>query len=209
MQRSVWNDIVNWQTRRLSNSTKYLLHASMTTPKLFLSVNVYDIKLAGKKQQLARMWKKWVKNVAWGANIILDHVCLGCTQRECKTKRENHWVVQQNVWVPYFCWSNRKNDQDGESLSQKLQRGATIWKDMPENAWNGIVWIGEQKKAEQLFRVSSPCLDDHQMKKEELENKGELSEVCCRSSLQCFYLARIGRPDILSGSNVLHQDVGI
>ena len=31
MQRSVWNDIVSWQTRRLSNSTKYLLHASMTT----------------------------------------------------------------------------------------------------------------------------------------------------------------------------------
>ena len=31
MQRSVWNDIVSWQTRHLSNSTKYLLHALMTT----------------------------------------------------------------------------------------------------------------------------------------------------------------------------------
>ena len=31
MQRSVWNDIVSWRTRRHSNSTKYLLHASMTT----------------------------------------------------------------------------------------------------------------------------------------------------------------------------------
>ena len=31
MQRSVWNDIVSWRTRRLSNSTKYLLHPSMTT----------------------------------------------------------------------------------------------------------------------------------------------------------------------------------
>ena len=31
MQRSVWNDIVSWQTRRLNNSKKYLLHASMTT----------------------------------------------------------------------------------------------------------------------------------------------------------------------------------
>ena len=30
MQRSVWNDIVSWQTRRLNNSTKYPLHASMT-----------------------------------------------------------------------------------------------------------------------------------------------------------------------------------
>ena len=31
MQRNVWSDIVSWQTRRLNNSTKYLLHASMTT----------------------------------------------------------------------------------------------------------------------------------------------------------------------------------
>ena len=31
MQRSVWNDIASWRTRRLSNSTKYLFHASMTT----------------------------------------------------------------------------------------------------------------------------------------------------------------------------------
>ena len=31
MQRGVWNDIVSWRTRRLSNSTKYLFHASMTT----------------------------------------------------------------------------------------------------------------------------------------------------------------------------------
>ena len=30
MPRNVWNDIVSWQTRRLNNSTKYLLHASLT-----------------------------------------------------------------------------------------------------------------------------------------------------------------------------------
>ena len=34
------------------------------------------------------------------------------------------------------------------------------------------------KKTEQLFKVSHPCLDDHQIRKEELGNKGELSEVC-------------------------------
>ena len=30
MPRNVWNDVVSWQTRRLANSTKYLLHALMT-----------------------------------------------------------------------------------------------------------------------------------------------------------------------------------
>ena len=38
------------------------------------------------------------------------------------------------------------------------------------------------KKVEQLYKVSSPCLDDHQFKQEELESVGELSEVCS----QCF-----------------------
>ena len=30
MQRNVWNDVVSYQTTRLNNSTKYLLHALMT-----------------------------------------------------------------------------------------------------------------------------------------------------------------------------------
>ena len=34
------------------------------------------------------------------------------------------------------------------------------------------------KKVEQLYKVSHPCLDDHQFKQEELESVGESSEVC-------------------------------
>ena len=51
MQRSVWSDIVSWRTRRLSNSTKYLLHASMTTTSkknkwnLLENCHVYALKL--------------------------------------------------------------------------------------------------------------------------------------------------------------------
>ena len=37
------------------------------------------------------------------------------------------------------------------------------------------------KKVEQLYKVSHPCLDDHQFKQEELESVGELSEVCART----------------------------
>ena len=52
------------------------------------------------------------------------------------------------------------------------------------------------KKTEQLYNVSSPCLDDHQIKKKELESVGELSQVCSQIVLKCLYLARIGRPHI-------------
>ena len=53
------------------------------------------------------------------------------------------------------------------------------------------------KKVEQLYKVSSLCLDDHQFKQEELESVGELSQVCSQNVLKCLYLARMGRPDIL------------
>ena len=42
---------------------------------LFLSVYVDDIKMAGKKQNMASMWKKLMKNVDIGEpTTFLDHV---------------------------------------------------------------------------------------------------------------------------------------
>ena len=55
------------------------------------------------------------------------------------------------------------------------------------------------KKVEQLYKVTNPCLNDHQFKQEELESVGELSEVS-QNVLTCLYLARIGRPDMLANS---------
>ena len=67
--------------------------------------------------------------------------------------------------------------------------------------------IGEKKKTEQLYKVSSPGLDDHQIKTEELESVGELSEVYSQIVWKCLYLARIGRPDILWSVNKLARSV--
>ena len=53
------------------------------------------------------------------------------------------------------------------------------------------------RTTQQLHKVSSPCIDDHHFKEEELKSVGELSKVCSQIVLKCLYLARIGRPDIL------------
>ena len=50
------------------------------------------------------------------------------------------------------------------------------------------------KKTDQLYEVSTPCLDDHDFKKEELETVAELSNVCSQNVLKCLYMARIGCP---------------
>ena len=49
------------------------------------------------------------------------------------------------------------------------------------------------KKVEQLYKVSSLCLDDHELKQEELESVGELSKVCSQVVFKHLSLARIGR----------------
>ena len=74
--------------------------------------------------------------------------------------------------------------------------------DMEEHAQKCVERFCEltNKKTEQLYNASNPCLDDRQFKKEELESVGDLSEV---------YVTRIGRPDILGKSeqicSISHQ----
>ena len=54
------------------------------------------------------------------------------------------------------------------------------------------------KTTQQLHKVATPCLDDHQFKEEEeMVSVRELSTVCSQFVLKCLYLARIGRPDVL------------
>ena len=105
-----------------------------------------------------------------------------------------------------FLLEQLKNYQDGKNLTHKRWRGPTTMKDMLKNALSDTVnWA--HKKIEQLYKVSTSCLDDHQLKQEELESVGELSEVCSHIVLTCLYLARIGRPDILWSVNKLARSV--
>ena len=99
-----------------------------------------------------------------------------------------------------------KNCQGGKNLTQKLSRGPTIWKDVLKKCVERYCELANNK-TEQLYKVSSPCLDDHQFKKEELESVGELSKVCSKVVLKYLYLARIGRYDILWSVNKLARSV--
>ena len=53
------------------------------------------------------------------------------------------------------------------------------------------------KMTQQLYKISTPCIDDHHFKEEEMNSVGEFSKVCSQMVLKCLYLARIERPDIL------------
>ena len=49
--------------------------------------------MTDKKQNMAPMWKKVMKNVVLDESTsLLDHVYLGCTQRQCKSNED---IVKQ------------------------------------------------------------------------------------------------------------------
>ena len=85
-------------------------------------------------------------------------------------------------------------------------RGPTIWKVMPRNVVERYCELAN-RTTQQLCKVSTPCIDDHHFKEEELKSVGELSKVCSQIVLKCLYLARIGRPDILWSVNKLARSI--
>ena len=60
------------------------------------------------------------------------------------------------------------------------------------------------KTTQQLYKVSTPCIDDHHFKEEELKSVGELPKLCSPIVRKCLYLAR---PDILWSVNKLARSI--
>ena len=63
------------------------------------------------------------------------------------------------------------------------------------------------KTTQQVYKESTPCIDDHHFKEEEMKSFGKLPHVCSQIVPICFFLARIGRPDILWSVNKLARSI--
>ena len=130
---------------------------------------VDDIKLAGKKQNNGPMWKVLMKDVDLGEpTSFLDHVFLGCTQRECHTSKD---IVDQLQKVSAGATEKR-------SSSEELGANISSWSyDMEGCAKKCVERCCElaNKTTQQLYKVATPCIDDHQFKEEGMGSVGELS----------------------------------
>ena len=171
---------------------------------LFLSVYVDDIKLAGKKHNINPMWNVLNKEVDLREpTSFLDHVNLGCTQRQCETSKD----IVDNYRTMF---ESRISAGANEKLPCSENLCISSWSyDMEGHAKKCLKRYCElaNKRTLQLYRVSTPCIDDHHFKEEELKSVGELSKVCSQIVLKCFFLARIGRPDILWSVNKFARSI--
>ena len=132
MQRSVWNDIVSWQTRRLNNSTKYLLHASMTTTS------------KKKKQNLLETCHTYAPKLFWIAGVGRPEMVSEKFERSITKwtkacdKRLNRliWYIHHTCEYKHYChvgntannadWDFQDSDIEGDLENSKSTSGGTL-----------------------------------------------------------------------------------
>ena len=154
---------------------------------IFFSVHVDDTNWLGKTKHWPNVESTYERSRLGRANIILDHVHLGCTQPTCETSKE---MVD-----------NQLKNYHARKIFVSL-RGPTIWWEHAKECVERYCDLAN-KTTPKPFTITTSCLDDHQFKEEELESVGELSKICSQMVLKCVYLVRIGRPDILWSVNKL------
>ena len=141
----------------------------------------------------------------WRTNIISWPCIHGMHPTGMQTKRENYWTTQQDVWIPYFCWSNREITRKGQTsrknFSVVLRHGRICSK-----MRGTVLRIGRGKDGAtiQSFILVWTIIRS--------KNKDWKIKVNCQKFapilfLKCLYLARIGRPDTLWSVNKLARSV--
>ena len=155
---------------------------------------VDDIKLAGKKENISPTWKILMKDVDLGEpTSFLEHVSLGCAQRECQTSKD---LVDnfRNVFESTIS----EGATEKLPYSEKLGANMSSWSnDMGSHAKKCVERYCElaDRTTQQLYKAATPCLDDHQLKEEEMGSVGELSKVCSQIVLKkpCIWSALVDR----------------
>ena len=191
MGKAIWENPIE-----VRSGEGFQLGMLIRTPwiRVFLSVYVDDIKLAGKKQNIDPMWKVLNKEIDLGEpTSFLDHKNLECTQRQCEISKDgvDTYRTMFESWISAGAT---------EKLPCLENLNISSWShDMEGHAKKCVERYSELaiRTTQQLYKVSTPCINDHHFKEEELKSVGELSKVCSQMDLKCLYLARIGRPDIL------------
>ena len=145
------------------------------------------------------MWNVQNKEVDLGEpTSFVNHVYLGCTQRRCEISKD----IADNYRAMF---ESRISAGATEKLPCSENQCISSWSyDMEGHAKKCVERYCElaNKTTQQLYKVSTPCIDDHHFKE-----VGELSKVCSQIVLKCLYLARIGRPDILWSVNKLARSI--
>ena len=129
------------------------------------------------------------KTLTWeNRHHFLTMFFLGCTQRECQISKDIVANYRDMFETRFSVWAKEKLPT---KASGKLD-AETIYSwsyDMEGHAKKCVERLCElaNKTTQELHKVATPCIDDHQFKEAENESVGELSTVCSQIVLKCLY----------------------
>ena len=144
---------------------------SLTLEKgLFLSVYVDDIKLAGKKQNISPTWKYYWKTLIWENQHHSSTMFVWVALKEDVRLARILWIITEICSNQGFPPGLRKNYQEQKPwwnlMPKRYLHGPMTWKVTQRNACERYCEFANQT-TEQLYKVTTPCMDDHQSKEEE------------------------------------------
>ena len=170
MERQFEKILLQRGSEKVSSWESLFVHRKKT-----VSVYVDDIKLVGKKQNIDPMWTVLNKEVDLGEpTSFFDHENLGCTQRQCEISKG----IVDNYRAMF---ESRISAEELKKLPYSENFRISSWSyDMEGHAKKCVERYCElaNKTTQQLYKESTPCIDDHYYKEEELKSVGELSKVC-------------------------------
>ena len=122
-------------------------------------------------------------------NIFPWSCILGMHSKTMWNKQRYCWQLESQVWITFFRGRNWKSFH-----TLRIFVFPSWSYDMEGRAKKCVERYCElaNRTTQQLYKVSTPCIDDHLFKEEEMKSVGELSHVCSQIVLKCLYLARIG-----------------
>ena len=144
-----WWKVPNWECLFCSSETRTILIGfTLMTSKWLERSRIW--------LQCGRIW--WNLWILTKPTSFLDHVYLGCTQRECKpnaiSKKEYREMFESRI---------------SATATEKLPG---LEETSRKSGCMVLYCELANKKVEQIKKVSSPCLDDHLFRQEELESVG-------------------------------------
>ena len=168
-------------------------------------------KMAGKKQNMAPMWKNLMKRWSWRTISFLVHVHL----RQYSTWMQTEWNYYWGIRV-YKMSESRISagatetlPRTGKSLTQRWWRGPTIphGRTCSKKCCWAILRAGKQESGAALQSFKSVLGWSSIQTGQNLNQSENYHKYRSQIVLQCLYLARIGRPDILWSVNKLARAV--
>ena len=114
MEKAIWESSIGKRLGKVLNwECLFVNRASWP----ILSVYVDDIKLAGKTENIKPIWKILMEDVDLGEpTSFLDHVYLGCTQRECQICK--HIVANDGVAFESWISTGAKEKTSDQSFGE-------------------------------------------------------------------------------------------